>query len=80
MKVRELMDALDHPMATGDLDAEISRIAYDSRQAAPGVMFTALRGSVFKPCASTRATPAQISADGAGNCASPNFVASGTIR
>jgi len=45
MKVRELIDALDHPMATGDLDTEISQIAYDSRQAAPGVMFTALRGT-----------------------------------
>lgn len=45
MKVRDLIEALDHPPATGDLDTEITRLAYDSRQAAPGVMFAALRGT-----------------------------------
>ncbi len=45
MTVRELIAALDPPAATGDLDTEISRIAYDSRQAASGVMFAALRGA-----------------------------------
>lgn len=45
MKVRELIAALSHPATTGDLDADISKIAYDSRQAAPGVMFAALRGT-----------------------------------
>ncbi|MCE9518926.1 MAG: UDP-N-acetylmuramoyl-L-alanyl-D-glutamate--2,6-diaminopimelate ligase [Verrucomicrobia bacterium] len=45
MKVRELIEALGNPQATGDLDTEISKIAYDSRQAASGVLFAALRGT-----------------------------------
>jgi UDP-N-acetylmuramoyl-L-alanyl-D-glutamate--2,6-diaminopimelate ligase len=45
MKVRELIDSLDAPAVTGDLDTEITRMTYDSRQAAPGVLFVALRGT-----------------------------------
>lgn len=45
MKVRELIDALSHPPATGDLDTEITKITYDSRQVVPGVLFAALRGA-----------------------------------
>src|SRR5207247_313135 len=40
-----LLTALEQPLASGNLDTEISRLAYDSRQAAPGVLFAALRGA-----------------------------------
>ena len=45
MTLRELIEALDRPMASGDLGVEVRALAYDSRKAAPGVVFVALRGA-----------------------------------
>ncbi len=44
MNLRELTKALDRPMISGDLDTQISGLAYDSRKVKPGVLFAALRG------------------------------------
>lgn len=44
MKLRELIAPLARPAVSGDLDAEITGITYDSRRAAPGLVFVALRG------------------------------------
>lgn len=44
MKLRELVAVLERPLASGDLDTEIRGIVYDSRKAAAGMLFVALRG------------------------------------
>jgi UDP-N-acetylmuramoyl-L-alanyl-D-glutamate--2,6-diaminopimelate ligase len=44
MKLRELIEALRHPMVSGNLDTEITELAYDSRQVRQGFLFAALRG------------------------------------
>lgn len=44
MKLRDLIAALDRPMVSGNLDTEITELAYDSRQVKPGSLFAALRG------------------------------------
>ena len=45
MKLRDLIAGLDHPVVAGSLDTEISGIAYDSRKAAAGIAFVAIRGT-----------------------------------
>ena len=45
MTLRDLIPHLDKPMTSGSLDTEITGLAYDSRQAGPGIAFVALRGS-----------------------------------
>lgn len=45
MKLRDLIAALDRPMASGNLDTEIDTLAYDSRKVKPGTLFAALRGA-----------------------------------
>ncbi|MEI6534835.1 MAG: UDP-N-acetylmuramoyl-L-alanyl-D-glutamate--2,6-diaminopimelate ligase, partial [Verrucomicrobiaceae bacterium] len=44
MTLRKLIAALDRPMVSGDLDTEITALAYDSRKVKAGVLFVALRG------------------------------------
>lgn len=44
MKLRGLLEALEKPVTSGDLDTEIIGIVYDSRKVAPGFAFVALRG------------------------------------
>lgn len=44
MNLRELTTPLSSPMIHGDLNAEITGIAYDSRKVKPGFIFVALRG------------------------------------
>src|SRR5262249_11253042 len=44
MKLRELLPGLEYRKVTGDVDAEITGIAYDSRQVSPGDLFVAIRG------------------------------------
>ena len=45
MTLRELISHLDKPVTSGSLDTEIKSLTYDSRNAAKGVAFVALRGS-----------------------------------
>lgn len=45
MKLRDLIPHLDKPVVTGDLDSEITGLAYDSRKAGPGIAFVAIRGT-----------------------------------
>ncbi|MBK8095250.1 MAG: UDP-N-acetylmuramoyl-L-alanyl-D-glutamate--2,6-diaminopimelate ligase [Verrucomicrobiaceae bacterium] len=45
MTLRDIITHLDHPVTSGSLDTEITGLAYDSRKAAPGIAFVALRGS-----------------------------------
>lgn len=45
MKLRDIIPHLENPVVSGSQDTEIRALAYDSRQAAPGVAFCALRGS-----------------------------------
>ena len=56
MKLAQLLAPIAGAQVTGDSDIEISGLCYDSRQAAPGVVFFALRGvksdgSEFVPAA-----------------------------
>lgn len=44
MKLRELKEALDRPLISGDLNTEVTGLAYDSRKVKAGVLFAALRG------------------------------------
>ena len=44
MKLRELLKDVDYELVQGNLEVEISDIAYDSRKAQDGVMFMALGG------------------------------------
>ena len=44
MKLRELLKDVDYELIQGNLDIEVSDIAYDSRKAQDGVMFMALVG------------------------------------
>lgn len=44
MTLRELIDHLDNPVASGSLDTQITGLTYDSRKAGRGVAFVALRG------------------------------------
>jgi UDP-N-acetylmuramoyl-L-alanyl-D-glutamate--2,6-diaminopimelate ligase len=44
VKLRDLIAALERPMASGNLDTEIDTLAYDSRKVKPGTLFAALRG------------------------------------
>ncbi len=44
MILRDLIAALDRPLCTGSLDAEISAVTADSRLAGPGTAFVAIRG------------------------------------
>ncbi|MEZ0386627.1 MAG: UDP-N-acetylmuramoyl-L-alanyl-D-glutamate--2,6-diaminopimelate ligase [Verrucomicrobium sp.] len=43
--LRALIDGLDKPVISGDLDKEVAGLAYDSRQVKSGFVFFALRGS-----------------------------------
>ena len=45
MKLRDVIAGLDKPVTSGSLDTEITGIAYDSRKAAPGIAFVAMRGT-----------------------------------
>ncbi len=45
MTLRELTAHFDAPVTSGSLDTEVSALIYDSRQAAPGAAFFALRGA-----------------------------------
>ncbi len=45
MKLRDVIAGTDKPVTSGSLDAEITGIAYDSRKAAPGIAFVAIRGT-----------------------------------
>jgi UDP-N-acetylmuramoyl-L-alanyl-D-glutamate--2,6-diaminopimelate ligase len=44
MKLRELIFGVDVLALAGSPDAEVSAVAYDSRQAQPGALFVAMRG------------------------------------
>jgi len=44
MKLRNLIEVLDRPVTSGNLDTEINKIVYDSRKAGPGALFVAVRG------------------------------------
>lgn len=46
MKLRQLIAGLAAPVASGNLDAEITGIACDSRKAGPGIAFAAIRGHI----------------------------------
>ena len=45
MKLRDLILGLDKPLVSGSLDIDVAGLAYDSRKARKGVVFTALRGT-----------------------------------
>lgn len=45
MILRDLIAGLDKPVASGNLDTEITGIAYDSRKVAPGIAFVAISGT-----------------------------------
>ncbi len=45
MTLRDLASQLDSPVTAGSLDTAIESLVYDSRQAAPGAAFFALRGA-----------------------------------
>lgn len=44
MTLRELIANLDHPLAAGPLDTDLSAVTADSRLAGPGTAFVAIRG------------------------------------
>lgn len=44
MKIRQLLEGVDVTAPTGAADADVSGVAYDSRQAQPGGLFVAIRG------------------------------------
>ena len=44
MKLRELLKDVDYELIQGELDIEVSDIAYDSRKVKPGVLFVAMKG------------------------------------
>jgi len=45
MILRDLIGNLDRPVVSGDLDVPVTGLTYDSRQAKPGIVFAALRGT-----------------------------------
>jgi UDP-N-acetylmuramoyl-L-alanyl-D-glutamate--2,6-diaminopimelate ligase len=45
MILRDLIPHLDKPAVSGSLDTEITGFTYDSRKAAPGIAFVAIRGT-----------------------------------
>ncbi len=45
MTLRDLITHFDKPVTSGSLDTKVSELTYDSRKAAPGIAFVALRGS-----------------------------------
>lgn len=45
MKLRDLIACLDHPVASGNLDTDITSIAYDSRKAGASAAFVAIHGT-----------------------------------
>jgi UDP-N-acetylmuramoyl-L-alanyl-D-glutamate--2,6-diaminopimelate ligase len=47
MTLRDLLPHLDQPVASGSLDTPITSLAYDSRNAGPGTLFFALRGTTM---------------------------------
>jgi len=44
MKLRDIIGGLRHDLICGDLDSDITSLAYDSRECAPGCIFFCIRG------------------------------------
>ena len=47
MKLEQLLEGVPFTLAQGSLDTEISDIIYDSRKAAPGLLFVCIVGIFF---------------------------------
>ena len=45
MKLEQLLEGVPFTLAQGSLDTEISDIIYDSRKAAPGLLFVCIVGT-----------------------------------